>query len=49
VKRKLSLGYQDLEPGLVLDALEEECRFKPGYQKSAGIGFLTDLKQRHSA
>ncbi|AEG31322.1 AAA family ATPase [Thiomicrospira cyclica] len=49
VKRKLSLGYQDLEPGLVFEALEEECRFKPGYQKSVGIGFLTELKQRHSA
>ncbi|WP_052501570.1 AAA family ATPase [Thiomicrospira microaerophila] len=44
VKRKFSLGYQDLEPGLVLEALQEECSYKPGYQKSAGIGFLSELK-----
>ena len=49
VKRKFSLGYQDLEPGLVLEALQEECRYKPGYKKSAGIGFLTELNKRYSA
>lgn len=43
VKRKFSLGYQDFEPGLVLQALSEECSYKPGYAKQNGIGFMSGL------
>jgi len=40
-----SRAQRAVEPGLVLEALQDECSYKPGYQKSAGIGFLSELNQ----
>lgn len=43
VKRKFSLAYQEFKPSVVLEALREECSYKPNYAKSKGIGFMSSL------
>lgn len=41
VKRKFSLGYQEATPVAALEALREECSYKPGYSTTTGFGFLS--------
>lgn len=48
VERKFSLGFAELEPENLLEALEEECSFKPNFNKSQGIGFHVGLKRNRA-
>jgi SpoVK/Ycf46/Vps4 family AAA+-type ATPase len=41
--RRFEIGGQELNTENLIMALNQECHHKPGYSRSVGMGFLSDL------
>lgn len=43
ISRKLKLSQIEPSVNNLVELLEQECRFKPSYQQSRGMGFMSDI------